>query len=582
MENKKIILPSKRFINSEDENLSVNINLEEDKNLLREGDKTIILDTDAVFNTERQSCKNYKIYGKLKMIFRNMYSGVTNYSYLSNRLSLTTDGNTNDWAGYLPYNEFAFLRNDIVREVNIPQSGTTLTGFTPNITTVGPTGHTIVTETTAPYQNWNLYLSYVYDKDETAPMKYTLSGNTIYSFVSGDGIPFRVTDNGNYYTLISPVEHGMNQGEYITISGTTDVINRTFYIESLGNEVYRSERYVLNILKAEIPSGTTLNGVIIGKRCIDINDIDNTTSQYYIHKHKTLTEYNQCQINKLGFESPIWEDETKILYKTSEGDNNVVVTRNRMESVLFDFVEPFVLSGITNNLGYTPTDVYITTIFRNGNGYFNYPPKVGYKFNFHNEWIDQHFSGTTSNESVLSGTTFVGAETGYTFISGSTIPIGTILKGDFIEYIPSEMRERVISDTFHKITIPTENFDHNQDSDIDNFSGATPGNLMGIFYQAHHRVKLRELSPYTEVSTTNNVIGIPENSKYFENEKLWKWRDLYDHGYIDDEGYGVNFPYTNNIHYVKRDINFYLRNEAEYQNKTDGLTPFTDLENQIC
>ena len=43
------------------------------------------------------------------------------------------------------------------------------------------------------------------------------------------------------------------------------------------------------------------------------------------------------------------------------------------------------------------------------------------------------------------------------------------------------MRERVISDTFHKITIPTENFDHNQDSDIDNFSGATPGNLMGIF-----------------------------------------------------------------------------------------------------
>lgn len=582
MENKKIILPIKRYINAQEENLSVNINLEEDKNLLREGDKTIILDTDAVFNTERQSCKNYKIYGKLKMIFRNMYYGQTNYGYLSNRLSLINSGETNNWRGYLPYDEFAFLRNDIVREVNIPQSGTTLTGFTPNITTVGPTGHTIVTETTAPYQNWNLYLSYVYDKDETTPMKYTLSGNTIYSFVSGDGIPFRVTDNGNYYTLISPVEHGMNQGEYITISGTTDVIDRTFYIESLGNEVYRSERYVLNILKAEIPSGTTLNGVIIGKRCIDINDIDNTTSQYYIHKHKTITEYNQCQINKLGFESPIWEDETKILYKTSEGDNNVVVTRNRMESVLFDFVEPFVLSGITNNLGYTPTEVYITTIFRNGNGYFNYPPKVGYKFNFHNEWIDQHFSGTTSNESVLSGTTFVGAETGYTFISGSTIPIGTILKGDFIEYIPSEMRERVISDTFHKITIPTENFDHNQDSDIDNFSGATPGNLMGIYYQAHHRVKLRELSPYTEVSTTNNVIGIPENSKYFENEKLWKWRDLYDHGYIDDEGYGVNFPYTNNIHYVKRDINFYLRNEAEYQNKTDGLTPFTDLENQIC
>lgn len=582
MENKKIILPTKRFINAEEENLSVNINFEEDKNLLREGDKTIILDADVVFNNERQSCKNYKIYGKLKMVFRNMYSGTSDYPYLSDKLALTTNGNTNDWTGYLPYNEFAFLRNDILREVNIPQSGSTLTGFTPNITTVGPTGHTIVTETTAPYQNWNLYLSYVYDKETTTPMTYTLSGNTVYNFIASDGIPFRVVDNDRYYTLVAPVEHGMSQGEYITISGSTSATGRTFYIESLGNEVYRSEKFIVNILKSEIPTGTTLSGVIIGKRCTDFNDIDNTTSIYYTHKHKTLTEYNDCQLNKLGFESPIWEDETKILYKTSEGRNNAVVTRNRMESVLFDFREPFVLTGLTNNLGFTPTDIYITTIFRNGNGYFDYPPKVGYKFNFHNEWIDQHFSGSTSNEDSISGTTFSGATSGYTFTRGSTLPIGTTLKGGFIEYIPSEMRERVISDAYHKITIPTDHFDHNQDETIDGFSGSSVNNLSGLFYQPHYRVKLMELSPYTETSNTSNVIGLPENTKYFENEKVWKWRDLYDHGYIDDKGNGVNHPFTNNLHYVKHDINFYLRNETQYANKSDGLIPFTDLENQTC
>ena len=582
MENKKIILPTKRFINAEEENLSVNINFEEDKNLLREGDKTIILDADVVFNNERQSCKNYKIYGKLKMVFRNMYSGTSDYPYLSDKLALTTDGNTNNWTGYLPYNEFAFLRNDILREVNIPQSGSTLTGFTPNITTVGPTGHTIVTETTAPYQNWNLYLSYVYDKETTTPMTYTLSGNTVYNFIASDGIPFRVVDNDRYYTLVAPVEHGMSQGEYITISGSTSATGRTFYIESLGNEVYRSEKFIVNILKSEIPTGTTLSGAIIGKRCTDFNDIDNTTSIYYTHKHKTLTEYNDCQLNKLGFESPIWEDETKILYRTSEGRNNAVVTRNRMESVLFDFRKPFILTGLTNNLGFTPTDIYITTIFRNGNGYFDYPPKVGYKFNFHNEWIDQHFSGSTSNEDSISGTTFSGATSGYTFTSGSTLPIGTTLKGGFIEYIPSEMRERVISDAYHKITIPTDHFDHNQDETIDGFSGSSVNNLSGLFYQPHYRVKLMELSPYTETSNTSNVIGLPENTKYFENEKVWKWRDLYDHGYIDDKGNGVNHPFTNNLHYVKHDINFYLRNETQYANKSDGLIPFTDLENQTC
>ena len=34
----------------------------------------------------------------------------------------------------------------------------------------------------------------------------------------------------------------------------------------------------------------------------------------------------------------------------------------------------------------SPTEVYVSAIFRNGNGYFNYPPKVGYKFNFHNDF----------------------------------------------------------------------------------------------------------------------------------------------------------------------------------------------------
>ena len=180
----------------------------------------------------------------------------------------------------------------------------------------------------------------------------------------------------------------------------------------------------------------------------------------------------------------------------------------------------------------------------------------------------------------MSGVTFTGAETGFTFTSGSTLPIGSILKGGFIEYIPAEMKERVISDAFHKITMPTNNFDHNQDTDIDGFSGATANNLMGIIYQPHYRVKLRELSYYTETSLTNNVINLPENTRYFENEKLWRWRDLYDHGYIDDEGNGVNYPFTNNIHYVKRDINFYLRNEKTYKNKKLKMQG-RELPNQV-
>jgi hypothetical protein len=51
---------------------------------------------------------------------------------------------------------------------------------------------------------------------------------------------------------------------------------------------------------------------------------------------------------------------------------------------------------------------------------------------------------------------------------------------------------------------------------------------------------------------------------------------------VDVDGYGTNFPFTNGIHYVKNDINFYLRNEMFYSNKQDGLTKFKDKKITDC
>lgn len=581
MEKKKIILPSKRYFNSEEEDLAVRVDFDKKENLLREGDRDIVLDLAKLFDQERNESDSYKIYGKLKMVFRNMYSGNTNYTYLKDNLYLVGDGSTGDFTGFLPYDEFALLRRDVLREQNTPNSGSVLGNFTQNTTLNGPTEHTIVTPITAPYQNWNLYLSYVYTSDTEYQMSYTLSGGTTYSFVAGDGIPFRVSDMGKYYKLTSPVEHGMNEGEYIIVSGGTldslvPVSGRTLHIDTVGDEIYNSEKYVVNILKSELTSGTTLGTVLLGKRCLDKRNLSLTTSQYYVHKHKTLTDVNGYIMDKIGFESPIWEDEKKIIFENSSGTNDVIVERNRMESVLFDFKEPFVLTGITNNLGYTPTEVYVTMIFRNGSGYFDYPPKVGYKFNFHDSWVDNHFSGSTSNETSLTGVTFTGnTYTGYTFISGQTLSIGSTLVGAFVEYNEYELKEKIISETFHKIVTPTTHFDYNQD-DPSFYSGCSSNNMVGIYYQPHYRVKLRQLSPYLETAKMgDNIIDLPENTKFFESENIWKWRDLYDHGYVDQDGNGTNFPFLNNVHNVKTDINFYLRNEKGYINKVDEVMKFS-------
>ena len=108
---------------------------------------------------------------------------------------------------------------------------------------------------------------------------------------------------------------------------------------------------------------------------------------------------------------------------------------------------------------------------------------------------------------------------------------------------------------------------------------------MGLLYQPHYRVKLRELSPYVENSKLdakqpNTLINLPENAFYNQNEKLWKWRDVYDHGFLDQDGNGTNFPFMNNMHYVAKHINFYLRNERYYTNKNDGLIGFNNYKNK--
>jgi hypothetical protein len=582
-ENREIILPSKKYANAPEKELDIRLNLETSESLLRVGDRDIVLDVAELFNKERNESINYKIYGKLRMIFRNLYTGTTEYEHLRELLYLNGDGSDFVFDGALPYDEFAFLRRDVYREVNMPQSGATLGTFTSNLQISGSTGHTMVTSIQAPYQNWNLYLTYVYGQDDSYPMNYSLSGDTRVPFVSGDGIPFRLSySGGSYYELTSPVQHGMNEGEFITISETT------FPISTVGNEVFNSEKYVINILKSEVSTGFTFNLINIGKRCLDINDISGSTSQYYVHKHKTLTDVNGYIMDTIGFESPIFRDEKKILFQNSVLAENVIVEKNRMESVLYDFKDPFQLTGIKNNLGYTPTEVYVSVLLRNGNGYFNYPPKVGYSFHFHDTWIDEHFSGDTANETSLTSVTFTGATTGNTFLSGVTLTTGSTLVGAFVEYNPKEMKERIISETYHKFYNPIHIFNYNQTgstipiNSITNFSGASIDNPVGLIYQPHYRVKLRELSPYTETATTNDIFNLPENCTYDATEKVWRWRDLYDHGYIDSEGNGTNFPFVNNTHYVNTLINFYLRNELFYTNKQDGLTNFNNKKVINC
>jgi hypothetical protein len=74
MEKRKVILPEKRFAKASSEDLNLSIKLSEEKSLLTNDEREYILDINELFSAERNDCKRYKIFGKIRPIFRNMYS----------------------------------------------------------------------------------------------------------------------------------------------------------------------------------------------------------------------------------------------------------------------------------------------------------------------------------------------------------------------------------------------------------------------------------------------------------------------------------------------------------------------------
>jgi len=72
----------------------------------------------------------------------------------------------------------------------------------------------------------------------------------------------------------------------------------------------------------------------------------------------------------------------------------------------------------------------------------------------------------------------------------------------------------------------------------------------------HYPIKIRTFSDYIEFGDTSEIDGIPGHAWYSDFNKIWIWKDIYDYGFIDSEGIGVNHPFTNGAHYPFSNVLF--------------------------
>jgi hypothetical protein len=555
--------------------ISINTQLNETQSEIVEYDQTSNISLITVFDNERQQSNIFRPTVKISYIYENNIEGYCpnpSWSNYLNNLYYTKPTQSlisQQWSGVPSYEEFEFIRTDI----NNPQlNNTSFKGF--------------ITKSSSTY-NWAVRLSYPFENLTGVTMSHNFQSNPPFNWVVSDGIPFIISvgiDNGLQILQFNcPVKHGLSIGEYVNLSSgfTYNNIN-TYQVYSLGNNTYGSDEYIFNLYNVGYTGNTFFSGKIgTFKRVIDIYNTGETTSRYYIRNHKIVTNAEDTIITRSGFEENSYSN--KAAYQLSALTPNKIANISRYQSSYTynaTFERDFDLSNMLDNNGKPVTELFATFQWC---GYFGWHNRLqrGWQLNLTsgttNNWFD--FTNTDSYETNLQ-TVYTQVERTLsnvnpnTFFFNINLPkkSGDTVYGDFCEYNDSEQLERVVSSYMNKFTYNQALFTTDVTANLTNPNG--------YYYQVHFPITLKIFSEYIETAAPNSVVGVPSYAFFSQNQNLWLWRDIYEYGFIDSQGRGVDYPFLNEAHYPFKNVVFKLYSDESSFNVTDfykiTIIPLTD------
>ena len=577
-----IVLGSLRYQSAPNTDIGLKVPFVQTQKLITEYDRSANISLEQVFDDERQKSTFFRPVAKYTLIFQNAYSGYSTYTpFINNLYYLNAEyaaaqaclGNSVTWAGLPQYNEFDFIRND----------------FNQPYYTQPPDQHFIFRPKDVAKYNWSFCITYPYDNDTTQAMSATFLipdvGKQSISWVVSDGIPFvvRLKKSGGLkiIQLWSPVKHNMSVGEFIKFNSPFNLGGVDFFeVYSLGNETVGSDDYVVNILD---PGFTTISTGLKStyKRVILRDNLNETTSEYYVRRHRVLTTPESPVLVNCGYEQNIFKTVAKFEREPfTPNENARISTKEGSQTYTLSFNSDIDINNLVDNQGRPITQLFYTTVWR---GYFGYTKnlKQGWDFNLQldptlntpttwwtqsNSFSDVSISTSTYTVPPPLGTNPLGAP--YNFIYTNTPNVGDILDGDLCEWNDYEQQEYELATYYHKIRFNEEIF---------TTSAGLPNNPFGYYYQPHYGINLRDYSDYLEEAEPKTTVGIPDYAYFSENRNIFVWRDLYDYGYIDSTGVGTNWPFMNGRHHLYKNITFRIipegsnYKEYSYNNATTQL-----------
>jgi len=564
----RIVLGSLRYKSASNTDLGLKIPFIQTTKENVEFDRSLNINLGQLYNDERQTSTNFRPSCKFSILFKNSYTGFSYYDLLENQLYYTDEYNNADqncppnpnvrWGGFPQYNEFDFIRNDY----NV--SGYTVPDINGNV-------HVNFVSKSASTYNWNHFLSYAFENDYNKPMSAidSISKQTL-NWVASDGIPFVVVPTSaggvNLISFRCPVKHNLSVGEFVKLSLSYNGFD-TFQVTSLGTGIPGTEFYTFNITDIGFTSVYVLNAKGTFKRVINSEIPNETTSKYYVRRHKILTDINDAVLVNAGFEQNIYGQKRK--YESSGLTPNRIARvsiKEGAQSYTLSFNTDIDINEMIDNQKRPVSELFFTVIYK---GYFglmfgtltnngtNVGLKQGYDFNLPLDesvipsrpspwWNVNNTNSDTNFPLGFYNRLINGFQKKFFYVK--TLNKGYIIDGDYCEWNDSEQKERVISEINHKLIYNPDVFNVVSLSNGQTDLGLLE-NPFGYYYKPHYKLTIRGFSDYIETGSAKNVVGIPDYSYFSESQNLFTWRDLYTYGFIDNNGNGVNYPFFNYTHY---------------------------------
>ena len=581
--NLSVVLGSLRYKSAPNTNLFFQVPLLQTMKEMDEFDRTVDVALEQVFDDERQKSDTFRPSCKFSLLFKNKFSGTTNYTPFENNLyyinaetaaaaQCTSSSTAIWWSGYPQFNEFDFVRTDYnVSGYTIPSGSTQ-----PHVNFVPKSANTY---------NWNFFFSYAFD-NVNRPLEVVNNDGVLISWSASTGIPFviqkRISNGKPFITFNCPIKHGLNVGEYFKMSFSYNGID-TFQVYTLGNDFFNTDEYSFNIIDTGF-TGATFNNGTIGtfRRVINVTNTADTISKYYVRRHKVLTNPEDALLTKAGFEQNIFGSKKK--YESSGFTPNGISRVSVLEgsqSYTLSFNTDIQINPLLDNQKRPLTELFFTVLWK---GYFGWTlgksaPNVfkklkqGYQFNLPNGGTPTNWwsYGNPNSDTYFNYGEYTKTDNGvqYTFTYVESLKSGDVLDGDFCEWNDYEQRERVISTLYHKLQYNSTVFNLN-DSSVNT-------NPKGYYYQPHHNIRLRVYSDYIEEAPPQNEFDIPNYAYFSTSDNVFKWRDIYTYGYIDTTGLGVNYPFLNGVHYPFENYIFRIIPEGtDFVEQTITEEPTTD------